>query len=610
MLTPPVAADPGRGQMGKRKMPAASENVPTPVPVELIRASNRLTRAGLDILLRNLTRSPATVAEDPLRLSDAGMALSASLMREPLKLARIQARVWADYLALASRMLNAGDGAQSVTPERGDRRFRDDAWNDNPVFDLIKQSYLIAGRGIMQVIEQAEGLDDDTRQRLEFATQQIVDALAPSNFALTNPTVLRAALDSGGRNLIDGINNLLDDVATTGRLEVPMADREHFEVGRDLAVTPGKVVFQNELMQLIQYDATTEKVNRRPLLLLPPWMNKFYVMDLRPGNSFIQWLVDQGHTVFVVSWVNPGKELAGKSFEHYMQEGPLAALDAMEKATGEREANVVGYCLGGILLSATLAWMTARKDARIRSATLLTSMVDFSDTGEVSMFIDEDGLDDLEKKIWEQGYLDGRSVYDTFRSLRANDLIWSFYVNNYLMGNKPAAFDLLYWNSDSTNMPAAMHTFFMRNMYLKNLLREPGGITLAGVPIDVTTVKTPTYILSTIEDHIAPWKTTYQTTQLLSGPVKFVLGESGHIAGVINPPAKHKYGYWTNAKNPPDSQQWLEEARHHSGSWWPDWNRWMSRHGGGKVGARKPGDGALVPLEAAPGSYVLKRHEA
>ncbi len=592
--------------MGKRKMPAVTEDTPVAVPVEFVKTSTRLTRTGLELWLKHVTRG-SMGTDDPLRLSEAGMALGMSLLRDPAGLARVQARVWSEYLALAARLLNAED--DPVTPERGDRRFRDDAWDDNPVFDLIKQSYLIAGRGILEVVEQAAGLEDADRQRLKFATQQVVDALAPSNFAMTNPQVLRAALETGGRNLLDGLNNLLDDLATTGRVEAPMAHPTHFEVGRDLALTPGQVVYQNELMQLIQYDATTEKVHRRPLLLLPPWMNKFYVMDLRPGNSFIQWLVDQGHTVFVVSWVNPGRELAHKSFEDYMLQGPLAALDAIEQATGEREVNAVGYCLGGILLAATLAWMTAKGDDRIKSATLLTSMVDFTDTGEVSMFIDDKGIAELERRINEQGYLDGRSVYDTFRSLRANDLIWSFYVNNYLLGNKPAAFDLLYWNSDSTNMPAAMHTFFMRNMYLKNLLREPGGITLAGVAVDVASVKTPTYVLSTVEDHIAPWKTTYHTTQLFSGPVKFVLGESGHIAGVINPPAKGKYGYWTNAENHATPAEWFDGARHHNGSWWPDWNRWVSRYGGGKKAARKPGDGALVPLEPAPGSYVMKRHD-
>ena len=574
--------------------------------MELVHTGARLTRAGLELWQQNLSRA-LQPPDDPLRLGEAGAALAASLLRDPLHLARIQARMWADYVSLAARMLSADGASAAVTPQPGDRRFRDDAWNDNPVFGLIKQSYLIAGRGIVEAIRTAEGLDDATRERLEFAVQQVVDALAPSNFALTNPVVLRAALDSGGRSLIDGLNNMLDDLASSGRLEAPMADAAHFEVGRDLAVTPGKVVYQNELMQLIQYDATTAQVNRTPLLLMPPWMNKFYVMDLRPGNSLVQWLVDQGHTVFVISWVNPGKELAHKSFEHYMLEGPLAALDAIEQATGEREVNVAGYCLGGILLAAVLAWMAVKGDGRVKSATLLTAMVDFGETGEVSLFIDEKALDALEQKIHAQGYLEGRAVYDTFRAMRANDLIWSFYVNSYLMGNKPAAFDLLFWNSDSTNMPASMHTWFMRNMYLKNLLREPGGITLAQVPIDVSKVRTATYILSTIDDHIAPWKTTYHTTQLFSGPVKFVLGESGHIAGVINPPARHKYGYWINAHNPADPALWLDGARYHEGSWWPDWGRWLKRFAGGKVAARKPGTGKLPALEPAPGSYVCVR---
>jgi polyhydroxyalkanoate synthase len=575
---------------------------------ELVRTGARLTRAGLELWQQNLTRM-LQPPDDPLRLGEAGAALTASLLRDPLHLARIQARMWADYVALASRMLGADGASAPVTPQPGDRRFRDDAWNDNPVFDLIKQSYLIAARGIVEAIRTAEGLDDATRQRLEFAVQQIVDALAPSNFALANPVVLRAALDSGGRSLVDGLNNMLDDLASSGRLEAPTANAAHFEIGRDLAVTPGTVVYQNELMQLIQYAATTAQVNRTPLLLMPPWMNKFYVMDLRPGNSLVQWLVDQGHTVFVISWVNPGKELAHKSFEHYMLEGPLAALDAIEQATGEREVNVAGYCLGGILLAAVLAWMAVKGDGRVKSATLLTAMVDFGETGEVSLFIDEKALQSMEQKIHAQGYLDGRTVYDTFRAMRANDLIWSFYVNSYLMGNKPAAFDLLFWNADSTNMPASMHTWFMRNMYLKNLLREPDGITLAQVPIDVSRVKTATYILSTIDDHIAPWKTTYHTTQLFSGPVKFVLGESGHIAGVINPPARHKYGYWINAHNPADPAPWLDGARYHQGSWWPDWNRWLKRFAGGKVAARKPGTGKLPALEPAPGSYVLVRND-
>jgi polyhydroxyalkanoate synthase len=588
-------------------MAAVRDDDAAPGVMDLWRTGGKLGQAGFDFWLRSIKQMQAP-PEDPLRLAEANLALCKSLIRDPSQLGRVQVQMWAELVQVTSRLVKADDTSAAVAPAKGDRRFRDEAWESNPLFDLIKQSYLITGRGVIRLIEQAEGLEDGTRTRLAFAAQQVVDALAPTNFAATNPTVVRTALDTGGRNLLRGLENLLDDLNRTGRVEAPMADPSHFKVGRDLAVTPGQVVFQNDLIQLIQYDATTETVNRRPLLLLPPWMNKFYVMDLRPGNSYIQWLVDQGHTVFVVSWVNPGKSLGHKGFEDYMLEGPLAAMDAIELATGEREVNVVGYCLGGILLSATLAWMAARGDERVKSATLLTTMVDFCETGEVSMFIDEKGLGDLEKTIEEQGYLDGRSVYDTFRALRANDLIWSFYINNYLLGNKPGAFDLLFWNSDSTNMPAAMHTFFMRNMYLKNLLKEPGALTLAGEPIHMEKVETPTYVLSTVEDHIAPWKTAYSTSGLFSGPVKFVLGESGHIAGVINPPAKEKYGYWTSRSNPADAGKWLEGATHHKGSWWPDWNRWMRRFAGGSVPARKPGSGGLPAIEAAPGSYVLKRN--
>jgi len=357
-------------------------------------------------------------------------------------------------------------------------------------------------------------------------------------------------------------------------------------------------------MQLIQYSPTTDRVARRPLLIIPPWMNKYYVMDLRPGNSMVQWLVDQGQTVFMISWVNPGADLADKSFDDYMLEGPLDALDAIERATGEREVNVAGYCLGGILLAATLAWMAARGDDRIKCATLLTAMVDFSDTGDVSLFINEEGLAALEAQIVDKGYLEGRKVFDTFRTLRANNLIWSFYINNYLMGRSPAPFDLLYWNADATNMPAAAHIWVMRNLYLENRLRQQGSVTIAGEPIDVRKVETPTYILSTREDHIAPWKTTFETTRLFSGPIRFVLGASGHIAGVINPPQKKKYGYWTNTDEPADPEIWLAGAESTQGSWWPDWKRWLSGNSGGRVPARRPGDGALAVIEDAPGSYV------
>jgi polyhydroxyalkanoate synthase len=359
-------------------------------------------------------------------------------------------------------------------------------------------------------------------------------------------------------------------------------------------------------LQLIQYEPTTATVTRRPLLIIPPWINKFYILDLRPENSFIRWAVGEGHTVFVISWVNPDERLAAKTFADYMREGLLAALDAIEQATGEREVNVIGYCLGGTLLASTLAYMAVKRDTRIKSATYFVTMVDFAEAGELSVFIDEEQLAALEERMNAKGYLEGRDMATTFNMLRANDLIWSFVVNNYLLGKSPFPFDLLYWNADSTRMPAAMHSFYLRNMYQENLLVKPGGITLDGVAIDLRKIKTPSFLLSTREDHIAPWRSTYAATRIYRGPVKFVLSASGHIAGVVNPPGS-KYGHWENNDNPPTAEEWLATATAVPDSWWPAWARWVSQYSGGEVPARQPGDGKLKPLEDAPGSYVTVR---
>ena len=452
-----------------------------------------------------------------------------------------------------------------------------------------------------------EGIDERTARKIDFYTRQFVDAIAPSNFLMTNPEALRATIESRGENLLNGLKNLLDDLERgKGRLAIKMTDMEVFRIGENIAVTPGKVVYQNNLMQLIQYEPTTEKVKRRPLLIMPPWINKFYILDLRPNNSFIRWAVSQGHTVFVISWVNPDELLAAKTFAHYMLEGPLDALDAIERATGEREANVIGYCLGGTLLASTLAYMAVKRDDRIKSATYFVTMVDFAEAGELSVFIDEEQLSALEERMNAKGYLEGSDMATTFNMLRANDLIWSFVVNNYLLGKSPFPFDLLYWNADSTRMPAAMHSFYLRNMYQENLLVKPGRITLDGVPIDLRKIKTPSFLLSTRDDHIAPWRSTYAATQLYRGPVKFVLSASGHIAGVVNPPGG-KYGHWENEKNPPTPEEWFATATAHADSWWPLWGHWVSQYSGGEVPARHPGDRKLMPIEEAPGSYVKVR---
>ena len=476
------------------------------------------------------------------------------------------------------------------------------------MFSFIKESYLVAAKSILSSVRGVRDLDPDTAKK-DFYTRQFVDAISPSNFVATNPEVISRTLETGGQNLLRGLENLLADLQRgNGRLAISMTDNRAFELGRNVATTPGKVVFQNALMQLIQYDPTTSKVRKRPLLIVPPWINKFYVLDLQPKNSFIKWAVGQGHTVFVISWVNPDETLAQKSFEDYMREGPLAALDAIKDATAERTVNAVGYCLGGTLLAATLAYNAAHGDDRIASATYFVTLVDFSDAGDMAVFIDEEQLASLEKRMDERGYLEAHDMAASFNMLRANDLIWSFVVSNYLLGKEPIPFDLLFWNSDSTRMPAAMHSFYLRNMYQRNLLAKPGGISLAGTPIDLTKVKTPTFLLSTREDHIAPWKSTYAATHLYSGPVKFVLSASGHMAGVISAPGG-KYGHWTNDALPTTAEEWFAGAQPRDGSWWPEWDEWVTEFELGRVPARTPGAGMLPIIEDAPGSFVRVRSD-
>ena len=558
---------------------------------------------------------PAT--PDPLNISNAFMDMTTRLMADPAKMMEANMALWQDYAKLwqstATRMMG-GEGAEAepvVEPEPGDRRFKDPSWSENNVFDYIKQSYLLTSRWMQNTVGDVEGLDDKDAQKVDFYTRQFVEALSPSNFVMTNPEVLRVTAESGGENLLNGLKNLLQDMDEgKGRLKIRMTDEDAFEVGRNVATTPGQVVFQNDLMQLIQYEPSTKKVCKQPLLIIPPWINKYYILDLRKENSFIQWAVDQGNTVFVISWVNPDEKLAAKTFDDYMLEGPLAALDAIEQATGEKAVNAVGYCIGGTLLACTLAYMAAKKDNRIKSATYFTTMVDFKDAGELGVFIDEEQIASIEAKMAEKGYLEGAHMATTFNMMRGNDLIWSFVVNNYLLGKEPFPFDLLYWNSDATRMAAAMHSFYLRKFYLENKLIEPGGITLDGVALDLGKIKVPTYVISTQEDHIAPWMSTYAATVLYGGPVRFVLSGSGHIAGVVNPPAAKKYGYWTNAKHPKNPETWLKNADQHKGSWWPDWDKWVKPHAGKKdVPARKPGDGKLKVLEAAPGSYAKVRSD-
>ena len=548
---------------------------------------------------------------DTQSVSRAFMDLMAKMASDPVKLAEAQMRLWQDsvqlWQAMAQRMMGQ-PAAALAEPEKGDRRFKDQSWNEELAFDYIKQSYLLTSRWVQSTVGGVDGLDPKNKEKVDFYTRQFLSALSPSNFAMTNPAVLKKTTESGGENLLHGLENLLDDLERgRGRLKISMTDDAAFEVGKNVAASPGKVIFQNELMQLIQYEPTTGTAHKRPLLFVPPWINKFYVMDLQPKNSLIKWAVDQGHTLFVISWINPRKELAHKDFEDYMREGPLAALDAVQQATGEREINVLGFCIGGILMVATLAYLAAKGDKRVNSATFLATMVDLQDVGEVSVFIDEEQLRSLESHVGEKGYLEGHHMADMFNMMRENDLIWSFVVNNYLMGRDPMPFDLLYWNSDSTRLPATMLVTYLKKIYRDNGLMKPGHLVLDGEPIDIDKIKTPTYVLCTKDDHIAPWVSSYPMTRRFAGPVRFVLGASGHIAGVVNPPAANKYCYWTNSKAPATPAEWFDGAERHEGSWWPDWGRWLARKGGPKVPARVPGDGKLKPLEDAPGSYVKVR---
>ena len=548
---------------------------------------------------------------DPLNVGSAFMSMTAQLMRDPAKMVRASIGFWQDYMTLwqnSARRMWGLDAGPVIAAGAQDRRFNDEAWKSSEVFDFIKQTYLLSARFVHDVVTQVDGLDPATAKKVDFYARQFIDAMSPTNFLLTNPEVLRRTAETGGENLLRGLTNLLGDLERgRGRLTIRNSDQAAFQLGRDIAVTPGKVVFQNEMMQLIQYAPSTDQVLKRPLLVVPPWINKFYILDLRPKNSFVRWAVSQGHTVFMVSWVNPDERLSGKGFEDYMQDGILAALDAIGQATGEQEVNAVGYCLGGTLLASTLAWMAAAGDGRIRSASFFTTMLDFEEAGELGVFIDEEQLRALEERMEARGYLDGADMAVTFSMLRANDLIWSFVVNNYLMGNEPFPFDLLYWNSDSTRMPAGMHSFYLRKMYQQNLLREPGGLTLLGHPIDLGRIDVPSYFLSTREDHIAPWTSTYRGTALLGGTKRFVLAASGHIAGVVNPPESGKYSHWIGSAPPADPEAWVAGATEMAGSWWPDWGRWVLAQDDTEVPARVPGGGALPVIEDAPGSYVSVR---
>jgi polyhydroxyalkanoate synthase subunit PhaC len=532
-------------------------------------------------------------------------------LADPQRTVELQNRLGKAYLDLwasAVKRLAGEEGPPVVRPAPSDKRFTDPEWTQNQFFDFLKQAYLLTARWADKLVSDATGLNPHTKQKAEFYMRQITNALSPTNFVLTNPELLRETLTSNADNLVRGMHMFAEDIQTGGgHLKIRQSDASMFEVGRNLATSPGKIIFQNELMQLIQFAPSTETVLKRPLLIVPPWINKFYVLDLTPEKSFIKWCVDQGLTVFCISWVNPDRHLAQKSFDNYVEQGPLAALDAIKLATGEDKVHAVGYCVGGTLLAVALAAMAARRDDRIVSATLFAAQVDFTYAGDLKVFVDEEQVAALEQRMAERGYLDSQSMATVFNLLRSNDLLWPYVINNYLKGKAPFPFDLLYWNSDATRLPAANHSFYLRNCYLENKLAK-GKMILGNTPIDLKAIKIPIYNLATREDHIAPAKSVMVGSKLFGGDVKFVVAGSGHIAGVINPPAKHKYQFWTGPKpRNADIEAWLAKAKENPGSWWPDWLVWLTRQSPTEVPARIPGDGAIKAIEDAPGSYVKVR---
>ena len=605
--------------------PDAPRAVPAPPPLDVAaltsdqrgqveKLSMNLARAALtaqgaiaEMALRQADR-PAALSSDPFHVAPALTEVMGRLAAQPDRLMRAQGDLFARYLDLwqsAARRMG-GEAADPVaSPARGDKRFADPDWAANPVFDVIKQSYLLTANWMNGLVADVEGVDPMVKRRVEFFMKMLTDAFSPSNFLASNPAALREVMATGGESLVRGMQNFAADLDRGGgQLSIAQTDYEMFKIGENVATAPGKVVFRNEIIELLQFSPTTESVCEIPLLIFPPWINKFYILDLRPENSMIRWLSAQGITVFVASWVNPDATLSARTFEDYMREGIYAATEAVMTQCGVEQVNTVGYCIGGTLLSSTLAHMAAKNDTRIASATFFAAQQDFSEAGDLLLFTNEDWLGDLEKKMDEGGgVLSGQTMADTFNALRANDLIWSFFVNNYLLGKEPKPFDLLFWNSDQTRMPKTLHMYYLRKFYGENALAK-GELVLDNVRLDLSTVKTPIYVQSSKEDHIAPARSVYKGAKLFGGPVTFTLAGSGHIAGVINAPVANKYQHWTNDALPDSLEGWQAGAKETPGSWWPHWIVWLKAKSGGQVPARDPAKGKLKVLGDAPGTYV------
>jgi len=575
--------------------------------MNLARAAITAQGAIAEMALRQADR-PAALSPDPFHVAPALTQVMSRLAAQPDRMMRAQSDLFARYLELWQSTARRAGGEQPtpvVSPAKGDKRFNDPDWSDNPVFDVIKQSYLLTANFLNDLVAEVDGVDPLEKRRVEFFMKMLTDAFSPSNFLASNPTALKEVMATGGASLVKGMENFQADLQRGGgQLSIAQTDYDQFRIGENVATAPGKVVFRNEIIELLQFSPSTDEVFEIPLVIFPPWINKFYILDLRPENSMIRWLSSQGITVFVASWVNPDSALATKTFEDYMRQGIYEGVGAALKQAGVDHVNTVGYCIGGTLLSATLAHMAATGNKSIGSATFFAAQQDFSEAGDLLLFTNEDWLADLEAKMDQGGgVLSGQTMADTFNALRGNDLIWSFFVNNYLMGKEPKPFDLLFWNSDQTRMPKTLHTFYLRRFYGQNAMAR-GELSLDGVQIDLGKVKVPVYVQSSKEDHIAPARSVYKGAKLFGGPTTFTMAGSGHIAGVINAPVANKYQHWTNDKLPATLDEWQAGAVEAAGSWWPHWLGWLQAKSGKKVPARDPAKGPLTPLGDAPGEYV------
>lgn len=532
---------------------------------------------------------------------------------DPELLKNAQTKIMSDYTALAGKFtqkMMGINGESSTVSATIDKRFRNSAWEENPFFEFLRDSYLLSAKNITKTVSSVKGIEPKKKKRVEFYTKQMVNAMSPSNFLTTNPELLKLTAESGGQNIIEGFDNFLNDVSCgDGNLDISMTDQEAFELGKNIATTPGIVVYQNDIIQLIQYKPTTNEVFEIPVLISPPFINKFYILDINEKGSMVKWLIDQGYTVFVISWINPGKAHADKTYEDYMMQGHLEALDVVKHISKQPKVSAIGYCTGGTLLATTAAYLASKGEDRFASLTYMATLMDFSDPGELGVFLEESQVESIIEDIQAVGYLDGRHLAKTFNMLKPNDLVWSYAVDNYLKGKDPVPFDILFWNSDSTNLPASMYSYYLQNMYIENKLIEPGGITVNDVPIDLRKIKVPAYFLTTEDDHIVLWNASYKGALAHSGDVKFVLGGSGHVAGVVNPPSKNKYGYRVGESLPETSEEWLESTTWEEGSWWLDWHDWNIQFAGEQMKKRIPGRGKYKKIEPAPGSYVARTVE-